>query len=66
MRKIETKKGTWMLEGIEVIPSDSQYIAVKDAIEKGTLSEEYLQKETGHRAPITIDIIQKYIYFHRF
>ena len=66
MRKITTTKGTWKIHGINMIPSDSIYQIVKDAIESDNLSEEYLQKETGHRLPIFIDKQKKTITFSNF
>lgn len=66
MTKIATTKGTWKMYGINVISSDSIYQKVKAAIESGNLSEEHLQKETGHKLPININMQKREIAFSNF
>ena len=63
---IKTTKGTWNLHGINLLTSDAIYQIVKDAIETDNLGQDYLQKVTGHLAPITVNIPEKTILFSSF
>lgn len=65
-RPISTTKGTWNIFGINLIPSDSIFIKIREAIESNNLTQEHLQKETGHLAPIIIDKVAKTISFQSF
>lgn len=67
MRTITATNGTrWTVHGVNMIPSDSTYKIVQDAINENHLTQEYLQKYTGHRAPIIIDHENHTIDFQRF
>lgn len=63
---ISTSKGTWNLFGVNLISSDAIFSKVKKAIESNNLTQEHLQKETGHLAPIIIDRSARTICFQRF
>ena len=63
VRKITNKNGNWVIYGINLIPSDSIYIKLKKAIESNNLSEEYLQKITGHLLPIHVNFSERSITF---
>lgn len=63
MRTMYTKKGSWRIFGIALTPSDSIYTSIREAIEENKLSQEYLQKVTGHLAPIIIDMDERSICF---
>lgn len=58
-------RGTWKIFGLNIIPTDSIFSTIKEAIDSGNLSQSYLQKYTGHLAPITFDLENHYITFHR-
>lgn len=60
--KLETAKN-WSVDGINMTTSDSIYQKLVRAINEDNLSESYLQKITGHRAPIIVDRKKKHIQF---
>lgn len=66
MRKMKTAKGIWTIYGINLIPSDTIYQKVKEAIEQDLLNQSYLQNITGHRNPILIDPQDQSIEFLSF
>lgn len=59
------KGETWKIFGLNIIPSDSIFSKIKEAIDSGNLSQSYLQKHTGHLAPIVIDQENQSIDFYR-
>lgn len=59
----KTKKGNWTIHGINLISSDSIYQKIVEAINEDTLEQTYLQKITGHLAPIIVDKKRKVIKF---
>lgn len=61
--KIKTAESKWEIVGINIIPSDSIFHAIQEAIETGNLEESYLQKVTGHLAPIHVNFKKKVIQF---
>lgn len=63
---IKTTDKKWTIYGINLIPSDSIFQKVEAAIKEGKISQDYLQKITGHRAPIIIDCKRKTIKFERY
>lgn len=63
MATIANTNGNWKLHGINLIPSDEIYKKIKKAIEEGNLSEEHLQKITGHRLPINVNFTERSIHF---
>ena len=60
---LKTAKGNWTIYGINLIPSDSIYQKLASAIEAGNFSERYLQRLTGHNAPILVNIPERTIQF---
>lgn len=65
---ITSKTGTrWAVHGVNMISSDSIYQIVQGAInDEKLLTQDYLQKHTGHRAPIIIDPENHTIDFQRW
>ena len=66
MNTIKTTTGNWKIRGINLISSDSIYQKVKSAIESGNLSQSFIQKETGHLAPIEVNMAEQSITFSNF
>lgn len=64
--KLHTSKRTWHIDGITLIPSDSIYKKLVAAIETCNLEQKFLQKETGHYAPILVDTENAYMQFCSF
>lgn len=65
-RTIETNKKKWRVFGINLIPSDSIFIKLRDAINEGKLEQSYLQKITGHLGPILVDEKKRTLNFLSF
>lgn len=63
---LNTTKGTWKINGINLIASDSIAIKLKESIEAGKLEQAYLQKYLGNSLPIIVDTEAKSITFSRF
>lgn len=61
--KILAANMKWKIEGINLIPSDSISQKLKKAIESNNLEESYLQKLTGHLAPINVNRKERVIQF---
>ena len=66
MRKMNTTTGTWEIIGVNLLPSDSLYLKLKECVEKDHLDISYLQKATGHMAPIKVDKKNRQIIFSCF
>lgn len=62
--KIKAANNKWELAGINIIPTDSIYEKIQKAIVEGNLEESYLQKVTGHMAPIHVDHKNRVIHFY--
>jgi len=65
MNMVKTSKGSWKITGVNFIPSDSVCSIIKDAVEKNNLEQSFLQRATGHLAPIIINHEDKTIDFCR-
>ena len=65
-RKIVTKRGTWKVYGVNIVPTDSLYTLLVDAINKKLLSPHYLQHISGCNAPIRVNAKAKTIDFASF
>lgn len=61
--RMKTSKGVWKIFGICLTKSDALYTKIKDAIENDLLTQEHLQKVTGHLLPINVDMQQRTITF---
>lgn len=61
--KMKTANSKWEIIGINIISSDSIFHKIQEAIETGNLEESYLQKVTGHLAPIHVDSKNRVIQF---
>lgn len=64
--KLKTTKKNWTVHGINLIPSDAIYQKLQKAIEEGELSQQHLQKITGHNSPILVDEKKSSIQFLNF
>lgn len=62
--KIKTANSKWELVGINVISTDSIFQKIQKAIAEDNLEESYLQKVTGHMAPIHVDRKNRVIHFY--
>lgn len=64
--KVKTSKKNWTICGMNLVPSDEIYQKLVSAIESDNLSQEHLQKITGHYAPISVDTQHRVIIFFNF
>lgn len=46
----------WDVHGLTIAKSDSTYQTIEKAINSGNITQKYLQKVTGHRLPIDVDV----------
>ena len=61
--EMATKKGIWNIFGTNLTPADAHYEVIKNAIEADTVNQSFLQKETGHCAPILVNRLVRSIQF---
>lgn len=66
-RKLETgTEKKWTVEGMNMSPSDEIYKKLCKAVKENMLEQSYLQKITGHLAPIIVDEKAREISFKPF
>ena len=46
----------WDVYGLTIAKSDSTYQTIADAIKSGNVNQKHLQKVTGHRLPIDVNV----------
>ena len=56
----------WMVDGINMSPSDSIYQRIIEVINSGKITQKSLQGTAGHNAPVMIDFENRRILFERF